>query len=67
MATSFTSDEYGMEVNSIEGDATILPNTIMPNVDDEFVIDYTKEKLRRKLFYEKRYTKKKKYTKSEFK
>lgn len=45
MATSFTSDEYGMEVNSIEGDATILPNTIMPNVDDEFVIDYTKEKL----------------------
>lgn len=45
MATSFTSDEYGMEVNSIEGDATILPNTIMPNVDDEFIITYTKEKL----------------------
>ena len=45
MSTSFTSDEYGMEVNSIEGDATILPNTIMPSVDDEFVITYTKEKL----------------------
>ena len=45
MQTSFTQDEFGTEVSGIEGDAFALPNTIIPNVDDEFVIDYTKEKL----------------------
>lgn len=45
MQTSFSSEDFGMEVNSIEGDAFVLPDTLIPNVDDEFIIDYVKEKL----------------------
>ncbi len=33
--------EYGVESNAIEGEAIILPNTIVPIPGDYFIIDYT--------------------------
>jgi len=32
--------EFGVESSSIEGEALVLPNTIIPNVDDYFTISY---------------------------
>jgi hypothetical protein len=34
--------EYGPESSPIEGDAYILPNTVIPSADDYFAIDYLK-------------------------
>lgn len=39
------NDEFGLAAQSIEGEAIILPNTIIPGMDDQFIIDYIKEKL----------------------
>jgi hypothetical protein len=33
-------EEFGIESNPIEGEAIILPNTIIPSVDDYFTISY---------------------------
>jgi hypothetical protein len=33
-------EEYGVQSSPIEGEAIILPNTIIPSVDDYFTIDY---------------------------
>lgn len=37
-------DEFGLSSSSLEGDAIILPNTIVPNPGDYFVIDYLENK-----------------------
>lgn len=37
-------DEFGLSSSSLEGDAIILPNTIVPNPGDYFIIDYLKNK-----------------------
>lgn len=36
------NNEWGVESDSIEGSAIILPNTIIPTPDDFFMIDYVK-------------------------
>lgn len=45
MAIQYTSEEFGMESTPIEGDCIILPNTIEPFPDDQFIITYTQQKL----------------------
>jgi hypothetical protein len=42
---SLSNEDYGMETAAIEGDAIILPNTIEPYPDDQFIIKYIKEEL----------------------
>ena len=37
-------DEFGLSSSSLEGDAIILPNTIVPNPGDYFIIDYLENK-----------------------
>lgn len=41
---NFSITENGMEADPIEGEAIIIPNTIVPVVDDCFKINYLKEK-----------------------
>lgn len=39
------NDEFGLAATSVEGEAYILPNTWVPTADDEFIVDYVKEKM----------------------
>ena len=43
MSMNWQNDDFGLEASRIEGDATILPNTIIPYPDDRFIISYLKE------------------------
>ena len=43
--TDYENGEWGLESSSIEGDAIILPNTIVPIANDYFTIDYLDQKL----------------------
>ena len=45
MAITFDNDEFGLKTQDIEGEAIVLPDTIIPTPDDRFVITYLKEKL----------------------
>ena len=45
IAVQMTNDDFGPTASEIEGDAIILPNTIIQYVGDYFNIDYTDEKL----------------------
>ena len=45
IAVQMTNDDFGPTASEIEGEAIILPNTIIPYVGDYFNIDYTDEKL----------------------
>jgi len=42
--TNLDDGEWGIEADTIEGEAIILPNTIVPVGNDYFIIDYLKEK-----------------------
>lgn len=44
ISTSLSREDYGLEGESIEGEAVILPNTIIPYVGDFFMISHVKEK-----------------------
>lgn len=43
--TALNNDEYGLQADTISGEAYILPNTIKPCSGDYFRINYMKEKL----------------------
>lgn len=43
--TELDLGDWGMEANPIEGEATILPNTIVPFPNDYFIIDHLKHPL----------------------
>ena len=45
IAISMENGDYGPEASEINGDAIVLPNTIIPYVGDYFNIIYTEEKL----------------------
>lgn len=45
ISITFDNDEFGLKTQDIEGEAFILPNTFVPTIDDQFVVDYVKEKL----------------------
>lgn len=40
MEIQYSNEEFGMESASIEGDCVVLPNTVVPCVDDQFIIKY---------------------------
>lgn len=50
IAINLDMGEYGLESDSIEGEAYILPNTIIPMAQDYFYIDYIDTKKTRLLF-----------------
>lgn len=37
--------DFGLESNTIEGDGLVLPNTIIPNPGDFFIVDYINKKI----------------------
>jgi len=41
----YTSEDFGVESQAIEGEAIILPNTIVPYPDDQFCITYLKKQI----------------------
>lgn len=45
MALQLSSEDFGVESSAIEGEAIILPNTIIPYVGDRFCISYLKNKV----------------------
>lgn len=45
ITTELDVGEFGVESSSIEGEATILPNTIVPIPNDYFIINYESNKL----------------------
>ena len=42
MSLSYSAEDFGVESSAIEGEAVILPNTIKPLPDDQFIISYLK-------------------------
>lgn len=40
-----SNEDFGVETAALEGEAIILPNTIIPYVSDRFVIEYLKNKI----------------------
>lgn len=45
ISLSYSQEEFGTEMASIEGEATILPNTIEPYPDDQFIIKHLNREL----------------------
>lgn len=43
--TDYENGDWGLEANSIEGEAIILPNTIVPIANDYFTIEHVDQKL----------------------
>lgn len=41
----YSSEDFGVESQAIEGEAIILPNTIVPYPDDQFCITYLKKQI----------------------
>lgn len=45
IAVNLSNEEFGLEADSIEGDALVLPNTFIPYPDDYFSIKYLLKKV----------------------
>ena len=45
ISLNYTNEEFGMESSAIEGEAVILPNTITPYPDDQFMISYLNKQI----------------------